>query len=120
MILNRFNIHGVLCNSKALEVCGITKDSTIPPPEETMKHKDHELSGLWHEENKGVIQKDENGELTGVLIDAALHLIKPFLPTDHLKDIDQAFKSASDILLSEGITTYIDACVKPYLFHGYD
>ena len=79
-----------------------------------------DLTGLWHEDAKGIIEKSENGELTGVLYDAALALLRPFVPRNTYENIGQAFDAAIQTMVSEGITTYMDACVKPYLFEVYN
>lgn len=75
-------------NSLAIELAGINKDT--PDPE------------------GGIYERDENGELTGVLIETASMKMKSSSAfTDD--ELDQAHRIASDHLLEKGITSIHDA-----------
>jgi len=88
------NGHDALVNSKGLEVLGITKDTEAP--------------------TGGIFVKDQNGELTGRLIeDPAREFVKdriPFPPNDpnfHAK----GFKIAMDKSNANGVTGFIESKV---------
>ena len=87
--------HDGLVNSKGLEVLGITKDTPNPPG--------------------GEFAKDENGELTGRLIeDGAKNFAKekiPFPPKDP-KFLANGFKMAMEKSAENGITGIIDSLVE--------
>jgi len=89
------NGHDALVNSKGLEVLGITKDTEEPPG--------------------GRFAKDQNGELTGRLIeDPARDFAKdriPFPPNDP-SFYAKGFKIAMDKLNAVGITGFIEGLVK--------
>lgn len=80
--------HISVVNSLALELAGI--DNDIPDPE------------------GGIYERDENGVLTGVLIESANMKMRELSAfTDD--ELDQAHKIASDHLLEKGITSIHDA-----------
>lgn len=77
-------------NSRALELAGITRDT--PDPE------------------GGQIERDENGEPTGVLKETARDLINPYIP---VTDEDQSVQNLVDLgalLASQGIVAATDMC----------
>ena len=69
-------------NSKALEIAGITKATPDPPG--------------------GSIDRDENGEPTGVLSENARDLILPFMPEDTETEIVDALVDLGQLLISQG------------------
>lgn len=75
-------------NSKALEIAGITKDT--PDPE------------------GGQIDRDENGEPTGILRENARNLILPFMEEKTKDTIVDELLDLSKMLLSQGVTTIAD------------
>lgn len=80
--------HISVVNSVALELAGINKD-TIDP-------------------EGGIYERDENGHLTGVLIESACMKMRAFSAfTDD--ELDQAHQIASDHLLASGFTSVHDA-----------
>ena len=91
--LRHTSAHGIVVNSPALAKAGITKDS--PDPE------------------GGKIGKDANsGELTGLLFESpAMKLVEDHMPKPTLQDLVEALGNASQRLLSEGITSAMDASV---------
>jgi predicted amidohydrolase YtcJ len=87
--LTRIDGHAVLVNSKALELAHITKLTKI--------------SG-------GEILRSEN-QLTGVLIDNAVDLIKNMIPKTSKADLFTALLNAQNNCLAVGLTTVDDAGV---------
>jgi len=85
--LTRVCGHMIVLNSMALELCGITKDT--PNPE------------------GGVIDKDDQGEPTGVLRDAR-GLVRPFVPPPSHEELRQGLRDASRLAHSLGVTTIHD------------
>lgn len=84
VILGRADGHASVVNTAALKAAGITKDTEAP--------------------FGGDILKDENGEPTGMLIDNAMGLVAPLIPTLTDKRKTAAFKKASDVYTSRGWT----------------
>lgn len=90
IVVTRACGHIKMVNTLALELAGITKDT--PDPE------------------GGIIVKDENGELTGVLIETAgAPIAKKSALTE--EEFDRALAIASDLLIEKGITTIHDASI---------
>jgi len=91
------NGHDALINSKALEVLGITKDTEAP--------------------TGGEYTKDENGELTGRLVeDPAREFVRdqiPFPPKD-ISYYVNGFKIAMDRANANGITGFVEGLVKEH------
>ncbi len=83
--------HVLYLNTKALEVCGITKETPNIPG--------------------GVYQKDEKtGELTGAIEEkAALFIAHKFIPKPTLEQLISIIKDVGDEYVSRGITTANDA-----------
>ena len=75
-------------NSKALEIAGITKDTPDPPG--------------------GSIDRDENGEPTGVLRENARDLVLPFMPEETETEIVDALVDLGQLLISQGIVAIGD------------
>ncbi|MDR3166047.1 MAG: amidohydrolase [Synergistaceae bacterium] len=93
VFLERTDGHSAWLNSKALELCGITKDTP-----------DLSTSGTpW-------IEKDENGELTGIIRETVMSNAQakvPLFGTD--KGKLTMYKAAEEKFLSLGLTTVVDA-----------
>ncbi|WP_018624382.1 amidohydrolase [Kangiella aquimarina] len=89
--LSRIDGHAGWANSKALELAGITKDTADPAG--------------------GKIIKDEQGEPTGVLIDAAMELVENQIPELNQMERRTALELAFDHMLKLGITSVHDAGV---------
>ncbi|MFY7672598.1 amidohydrolase [Tenacibaculum sp. MEBiC06402] len=83
--ITRVDGHAMLVNQKALDISGITENSTV--------------------EGGEFIR--ENGKLTGVLIDNAMDFVK--VPTASKKEQIEALKEAEKINFSYGLTTVVDA-----------
>jgi len=91
--LRHTSAHGIVVNSLALSMAGITRDKPDP-------------SG-------GKIGRDsETGELTGLLLESpAMKLIDDITPKPTLEDLVAALGNANRRFLSEGITSAMDASV---------
>lgn len=89
--LTRIDGHAGWANSKALEIAGIT--SSTPSPE------------------GGEIEKDVNGNPTGILIDTAMALVQKHIPAVSDTQLTSYHEAAFTHLLSEGITQVHDAGV---------
>lgn len=90
-VLVRRGGHNAVLNSAALALAGITKDTQDPPG--------------------GVIGRDENGALTGRLIDAALHLAEPVFPSQTREQRIAGLELASANYARSGIGTVRDAAL---------
>ena len=95
--------HAALVNSKALEVCGITKDTPDP------------VGGHY--------VKDENGELTGVLREKAATVVwEKFLenhpPIEYIGD--KHMKPVFSYLNSFGLTSVCDVWARDYFLESYN
>lgn len=78
--------HYQICNSLALEIGGITRDTPDPP--------------------SGQIWRDEDGELTGLLMDAASLPVRKHFPTATAAQKRQGLKDLYARVNSWGITSY--------------
>jgi predicted amidohydrolase YtcJ len=86
--LTRICGHMIVLNSKALEICNISKDTPNPPG--------------------GVIDKDSQGEPTGILRDAR-SLIRPYIPPPTYDELRRGLRDATQLAHSLGVTTVHDA-----------
>ncbi|MCM3744866.1 amidohydrolase [Sporosarcina luteola] len=84
MYLKRTCRHAAIVNSKALELAGITKDT--PDPDD------------------GVIERDENGEPTGVLKEGPMDRVLQLIPAPTEEMLTKALEKSVDDLLSLGLT----------------
>ncbi len=90
VFLGRLDGHMALANSKALELAGVTNDTPDPPG--------------------GLIERDENGEPTGILRDEAEGLISVVIPPASDEEIDLALQKAMAYAASIGVTQVHDMC----------
>jgi len=88
VLVMRLDWHMALANSAALKYAGIT--SATP-----------NVDG-------GTIEKDENGNLTGILKDNAMNLVLDKMPAMTTAQKDKSFKAAMDYFLSNGVTSVHD------------
>ncbi|MEH7375438.1 amidohydrolase [Neobacillus drentensis] len=84
VVITRTCAHIISVNSKALELAGITK--ATPDPQ------------------GGKIDRDENGEPTGILRENAKDLVNQVMPETTLEDDAALLAELSPVLLSHGIT----------------
>ncbi|MDC8830249.1 amidohydrolase [Alteromonas gilva] len=89
--LTDISYHSLWVNSKALELAGITAETKTP--------------------EGGVIEKDENGQPTGILRETATGLVRMVIPPPSEEDKAEALKWAIDLISSYGITGFTDAGV---------
>ncbi len=89
IVLERIDGHAIWVNSKALELAGITAQTTSP-------------SG-------GEIVKDAKGQPTGLLIDNAMYMVQKLIPPASDEARLQKLAIAGEHLLSLGITSMHDA-----------
>lgn len=85
--------HCLWVNSKALEICGITKETPEP--------------------KGGKIVRNETGEPIGILIDEAIELVRPFLPNYSTQQYLDFLKNSITYLAKYGITSVHDIDVDP-------
>ena len=97
--LTDVSIHSSWVNSAALELAGIDRDT--PDPE------------------GGIIERDANGEPTGVLRESASRLVGRLVPPASREQSAQALGSAVDYILSFGITSFEDALVSGSVAQAY-
>ncbi|WP_078412369.1 amidohydrolase [Priestia abyssalis] len=88
IVVTRTCGHIVSVNSKALEMAGITKDTPNP--------------------KGGQIDKDENGEPTGILRESARHLVLDVMPSPTLEENSAVLAELSPNLFAHGITAITD------------
>lgn len=84
MFLKRTCRHAAIVNSKALELANITKDT--PDPDD------------------GVIERDENGEPTGLLKEGPMDRMLQLIPEPTEEMLTKALEKSVDDLLSKGLT----------------
>ena len=84
VVLSSKDGHSVWVNSRALSIAGITSETATPAG--------------------GAILKDERGEPTGILQDAAQDLVWRFVPEDTFEELLEACTEAIPRLWSMGIT----------------
>ena len=87
--LKRIDGHAAWVNSKALNIAGITKTSNIP--------------------RGGKLLRDDEGELSGILIDNAVELLNPVIPKTSIEEKKTVILDALPYLNRLGITSIHDA-----------
>ena len=89
VIINDTSGHSAWANSKALDLAGIDSDS--PDPE------------------GGIIERDQNGEPTGVLRESAIGLVRVHVPPPSDRIIREALSWSLKTMMSYGITSFTEA-----------
>jgi predicted amidohydrolase YtcJ len=89
--LRRVDGHAGWANSKALALAGITKSTPDPAG--------------------GKIERDEHGEASGILVDAAMDILEKVIPPQNDVELRIALDAALKQLRSVGLTTVHDAGV---------
>lgn len=87
----RVDGHAGWANSKAMQLAGITKATPDPAG--------------------GKIERDANGEATGILVDAAMDIMEKVIPPQNDAELRSALDAALAQLRSVGLTTVHDAGV---------
>lgn len=90
VFLMRVDGHAALVNSKAIELAEISVKSTV---------------------EGGKYQLDDQGELTGILIDNAMNKVRALIPSPDEETIRQALQDAEKDCFAAGLTTVTDAGV---------
>lgn len=88
VLLTDFSFHAIAVNTKALELAGITRD-TQPPV-------------------GGVIERDGNGDPTGVLRETAQGLVQAVVPPFSSDEISRGVDVSVTMLHAQGITSVTD------------
>jgi predicted amidohydrolase YtcJ len=91
--------HSAVANSMALQLAGITADT--PDPED------------------GQIERDDQGEPTGVLHESAWELVADLTPPYPIEKVDKGLALAMHEANQFGITTIVDASVRDWMLAGY-
>lgn len=86
--LTRVDGHAMIVNSKAIELAGITPKTKM---------------------EGGEVMLDSLGQLTGILIDSPMSLVRKSIPAPSREFSIQALKDAEKICLENGLTTINDA-----------
>lgn len=93
VVLVRVDGHALLANQAAMNAAGVTKQTPDPAG--------------------GRLERDSDGELTGVFVDHAEGLIANVIPAMSLAAIERAIGSATQAFHAQGITAVHDAGVGP-------
>jgi hypothetical protein len=99
VVFNDISGHSVWVNSMALRLAHISKDTPNPP--------------------NGIIERDANGEPTGLLREAASGMVSALIPTPTRAETAQALKWSLDTMLAQGITALDDAAVGENIAQAY-
>jgi predicted amidohydrolase YtcJ len=91
--------HMIVANTRALELAGITADTTNPPG--------------------GVIVHDESGQPTGLLQETAMGLLNRAMPDPSESDLADAIKAMNQHQLRLGITSATDPLLTPLHLRVY-
>lgn len=88
IFLTRVDYHAALVNEKALQIAQI--DTT------------HAIEG-------GLIVRDSENRITGVLVDNAMQLVQKYIPGESESETLQHLRQAQDSLFAVGLTSIVDA-----------
>ena len=98
--LSRTDGHMMVCNSRALALAKVSRDTPDPPG--------------------GVIVRDASGEPTGVLKDAAMDLISAVRPARTIAEIEEALSAAVRHAAANGVTSVQDLPGNPLDLDGWE
>ncbi len=99
VFINRLDGHMALANSQALKAAGITRETPDPPG--------------------GTIVRDDAGEPTGVLKDAAMDRVERVMPAPSPDQIAEAVKAAMRYAAENGVTSVQDMSASPQVLRVY-
>jgi len=85
MVMSRACGHALVCNTKALEIAGITAATS-------------QIDG-------GHFEVDENGQPNGIFTEAAMELIRSHIPAPTIEELKTGILSAQKALLQAGVTS---------------
>lgn len=97
--LERVDGHAGWASSKALKIAGISRDTLDPPG--------------------GKIERDSNGDPSGVLIDTAMYLLTKHIPLEDDSALSANLEAATQHLLSLGVTSMHDAGIGQNVYNFY-
>ncbi|MBO1004340.1 amidohydrolase [Pseudogracilibacillus auburnensis] len=86
--ITRYCLHEAVCNERVLKKAGVTSSTMI---------------------DNGMIERNEHGEATGLLIESAMTFAEAILPVNTEESMKSAVKLANDYIVSRGITSIHDA-----------
>lgn len=89
VLIEHVSKHGIVANSAALRLAGITAVTEAPPD--------------------GEIVRDERGEPTGVLLENAMELVRRHLPEQTEEELTEAVERAANFMAERGILAASDA-----------
>lgn len=93
--LNNRDGHSVWVNSAALALAGVTQDTPSPAG--------------------GVIDRNADGEITGLLFESAMQLVSDITPAVDRESLRRGLVAAQDYLFSLGVTGWQDAIVGSFV-----
>ncbi|MDL2253911.1 amidohydrolase [Ruminococcaceae bacterium OttesenSCG-928-I18] len=94
IVLSDFSLHTITVNSKALELCGINKDTPNPPA--------------------GEMERDADGNPTGVFKEfAAQAMVMRHFPSLTDEELKTAIRFTQDELNKNGVTSYNESSLGP-------
>ncbi len=99
IMVTRTCAHICVCNSRALELCNITKDTTVPAG--------------------GMMYLGEDGKPNGIFAETALGLITQHIPAYKKEELKIMVNAAQEEMLQYGITAATDPAVEPLLLAAY-
>lgn len=99
VFINRLDGHMALANSLALKLAGVTRETPDPPG--------------------GTIVRDERGEPTGVLKDAAMNAVYRVIPPPAEDEIAEALRAAMKYAAENGVTSVQDMSASPEILRVY-
>jgi len=99
VLINRLDGHMALANSLALRIAGITRETADPPG--------------------GAIVRDERGEPTGILKDAAMGLVSRAIPDPTVDELIGSIRLALRYAASQGVTSVQDMSAGPAVLAVY-
>jgi predicted amidohydrolase YtcJ len=99
IILIRFDCHAYWCNSAILKIANINNQTQNP--------------------EGGIVERDFQGNITGILHDSAMSLLKPHFPKLSDEEKLTCLQSTLEYYLSFGITSFMDAAVSPKHYKVY-
>jgi predicted amidohydrolase YtcJ len=103
VVLNRV-WNKLVCNSMALRLAGITRDTPNPPTD------------VWY---AGSIIRDEHGEPTGLFTDRAKALIEKAVPPPSDAELEASIETACRAYNAAGITTVVEPGLLPHEIRAY-
>jgi predicted amidohydrolase YtcJ len=99
VFINRLDGHMCLANSLALKLAGVRRETPDPPG--------------------GTIVRDEDGEPTGVLKDAAMNYVYKVIPSPSEEVMAEAIRAALAYAAENGVTSVQDMSASPEVFGAY-